>query len=391
MVSYPKDWETVELNKKYKRVSGTPITAEMMANIACAGGNIAVYAGGNTKIKAKSDCIQNSNIINDEVVIVQSRGIIDFIFSDKPCTFKNEFWGYIGDKNNSVKFLYYLLKNNVTYFRTAGEGRSSFSQITKSVTENYSIPNIKITEQQAIVDALTAFDTHINNLAKLIEKKKMIRDGAVEDLVSGKRRLAGFSGKWEYKHVSEVTREIITGGTPSTNVENYWDGEIPWLASTEIHQKKINKATRYITKQGLHNSSAKMALKQSVLIALAGQGKTRGRAAILEKNMAINQSLAALISDNNVDFRFIYYAMEISYDALRELSSGDGGRGGLNKKLIRDFIIAIPTSLLEQQAIADILTAMDKEISDLEEEKEKYIALKAGAMDDLLTGKIRLV
>ena len=107
--------------------------------------------------------------------------------------------------------------------------------------------------------------------------------------------------------------------------------------------------------------------------------------------MAINQSLAALISDNNVDFRFIYYAMEISYDALRELSSGDGGRGGLNKKLIRDFIIAIPTSLLEQQAIADILTAMDKEISDLEEEKEKYIALKAGAMDDLLTGKIRLV
>lgn len=229
MVNYPKDWETVELNKKYRRVSGTPITAEMMANIASVRGNIAVYAGGSTKIKTKSDCIKNSNIINDEVVIVQSRGIIDFIFSDKPCTFKNEFWGYIGDKNNSVKFLYYLLKNNVAYFRIAGEGRSSFSQITKSVTENYIIPNISTTEQQAIADALTAFDTHINNLSKLTEKKKMIRDGAVEDLVSGKRRLAGFSGEWEECELNKIadifdgthqTPKYTLTGVPFVSVEN---------------------------------------------------------------------------------------------------------------------------------------------------------------------------
>ena len=241
-----------------------------------------------------------------------------------------------------------------------------------------------VKEQKIIVKALDSFDKHI-------EKKKMIRDGAVEDLVSGKKRLSNFSGKWDYKPVKSITKDVITGGTPSTNIKEYWGGGIPWLASTEIHQKNIRNATKNISDLGLLNSSAKIAPKDSVLIALAGQGKTRGTAAILGKNMAINQSLAALVCNEDNYYKFLFYAIEMNYEALRELSSGDGGRGGLNKKLIKDFKINIPSDKNEQIAIADILSSMDKEIESLEKEKEKYLQLKSGAMDDLLTGKIRLV
>jgi type I restriction enzyme S subunit len=87
----------------------------------------------------------------------------------------------------------------------------------------------------------------------------------------------------------------------------------------------------------------------------------------------------------------LYYALEKSYEALRELSSGDGGRGGLNKKILKEFEIKVPPSKKEQKAIASILNVMDEEISVLVEERNKIIQIKDGAMDDLLTGKVRLV
>lgn len=95
----------------------------------------------------------------------------------------------------------------------------------------------ELSEQAAIADALDTLDSHIANLAELIEKKKAIRDGALEDLVSGRTRLAGFTEEWIDTTVNDVTQDVITGGTPSTSHPEYWGGTIPWLASTEIHQK----------------------------------------------------------------------------------------------------------------------------------------------------------
>ena len=385
MVNYPKDWETVELNKKYRRVSGTPITAEMMANIASVRGNIAVYAGGSTKIKTKSDCIKNSNIINDEVVIVQSRGIIDFIFSDKPCTFKNEFWGYIGDKNNSVKFLYYLLKNNVAYFRIAGEGRSSFSQITNSVTENYIIPNISTTEQQAIADALTAFDTHINNLSKLTEKKKMIRDGAVEDLVSGKRRLAGFSGEWEECELNKIAD--IFDGTHQT--PKYTLTGVPFVSVENI--TNLYDTDKFISESDFELEFKNIPEKGDILMTRIGD---IGTVSIVTRKSKLAYYVSlALFKRIKICSEFLLYYMRSSafQKELFDRSLNFAIPKKINKGEIGKCNVYFPTNMAEQQAIADILTAMDEEINDLEEEKGKYIALKAGAMNDLLTGKIRLV
>ena len=209
-------------------------------------------------------------------------------------------------------------------------------------------------------------------------------------MISGKARIVGFSGERKEYSINDITCEVITGGTPSTSRREYYGGNIPWLASTEIHQKRITKPTTYITELGLQNSSAKIAPEKSVLIALAGQGKTRGTAAYLTKPMALNQSLAALVTNEKCNPEFLYYLVESMYSSLRELSSGDGGRGGLNKKLIKGVLVTIPIDVDEQEAIANILFAMDEEIRDLETEREKIIQIREGAMDDLLTGRVRL-
>ena len=258
------------------------------------------------------------------------------------------------------------------------------------VLSSIEIPLPQKEEQIAIAETLAIFEDHIANLSELIEKKKAIRDGALEDLVSGRTRLAGFDGKWTDTTINAITKDVITGGTPSTSHPEYWGGKIPWLASTEIHQKLIIRETTGITELGLMNSSAKIAPAESVLIALAGQGKTRGTAAYLLRPMALNQSLAALVTDDDTSSKFLFFLMESLYLSLRELSSGDGGRGGLNKKLLKGVEIHIPSDIREQEAIAEALTDMDSEIRALEEEREKMIQIREGAMDDLLTGRVRL-
>ena len=247
-----------------------------------------------------------------------------------------------------------------------------------------------VDEQGVIARNLRSFDLYIDDLAELIEKKRGIREGALEDLIVGRTRIASYCGERKEYTISDITRTVITGGTPSTARQEYYGGNIPWLSSTEIHQKRIKKPTTYITDLGLQNSSAKIAPERSVLIALAGQGKTRGTAAYLPQPMALNQSLAALITNEKCNPEFLYYLVESMYLSLRELSSGDGGRGGLNKKLIKGVTVTIPVDVAEQEAIADTLTAMDEEIEALEIERDKMIQIREGAMDDLLTGRVRL-
>lgn len=288
------------------------------------------------------------------------------------------------------KYFYYFFSKNFLQEVEKYTAKSTVDSVRRPMIANMEFPLPPFKEQQAIASALSDFDEHIDNLSELIEKKKAIREGALEDLLSGRTRLDGFDGEWIESTIEDSTKEIITGGTPSTTVDKYWGGSIPWLASTEIHQKIITRATKNITKIGLDNSSAKMAPKDSVLIALAGQGKTRGTAAFLAYPMALNQSLAALVAADETDSKFLYYLIENMYLELRELSSGDGGRGGLNKTLIKNINIRLPREIKEQHAIAEVLTAMDEEIESLKIEKEKMIQIKEGAMDDLLIGRVRL-
>ena len=190
--------------------------------------------------------------------------------------------------------------------------------------------------------------TLLTKLKKAMLEKMFPKKGAVIPEI----RFNGFANAWEQQKISDVSK-ITTGGTPSTKVSEYWNpGEIPWLSSGEVHKKYIAFTDNMISGTGMENSSARMVQENSVLIALAGQGKTRGTVAINRIPLTTNQSIAAMTFDNTMNPEFVFSNLEIRYDELRSISSGDGSRGGLNKQLIGNIIIPRP-SLEEQIKIGE--------------------------------------
>lgn len=194
---------------------------------------------------------------------------------------------------------------------------------------------------------------------------------------------------WQCMPISSLS-EIITGGTPSTGVAAYWGGNIRWMNSGELNLKFITEVEGRITNAGLENSSTHLIPKYCVLIGLAGQGKTRGTAAYNLITLCTNQSIAAILPNDSFCPLYLYYFIDSLYLLLRSLSAGDGGRGGLNKKIIGNLKVAIPNSLEEQRAIAEALSDIDKLISALDKKIEKQKMIKQGVMQELLTGKRRL-
>lgn len=397
MVTYPSDWTESKLLDHVDLVQGltyTPENVKPSGTLVLRSSNIQ-----NGTLSLLDNVYVNVNVSEEKMVqpgdiLVCVRNGSSALIGKScilPRLYNTTFGAFMSVlRGDTTGFFAKLFESNIVQEQVRGRSNATINQITKKDFQSIRVTVPDKPEQEEIARTLSQFDTYIDDLTELIEKKRGIRDGALEDLTAGRTRMEGFCGERKEYTISDITRTVITGGTPSTARQEYYGGNIPWLSSTEIHQKRIKKPTTYITDLGLQNSSAKIAPERSVLIALAGQGKTRGTAAYLTRPMALNQSLAALVTNEKCTPEFLYYLIESMYLSLRELSSGDGGRGGLNKKLIKGVTVTIPVDVAEQEAIADTLAAMDQEIEALEIERDKMIQIREGAMDDLLTGRVRL-
>lgn len=185
--------------------------------------------------------------------------------------------------------------------------------------------------------------------------------------------------KWEEKQLGSVCSEIFSGGTPSTLYPEYWNGEIPWLSSGETSRRYIYNTEKTITELGAQNSSTRLAKNGDIVIACAGQGKTRGQVSTIKRDMYINQSVIAIRGDSkNADTDFIYYNLLLRYDELRYLSDASSTRGSITTEMLKKLKIILP-DLPTQQRIADILSTYD----DLIENNNKRIALLEKAAQEL--------
>lgn len=189
---------------------------------------------------------------------------------------------------------------------------------------------------------------------------------------------------WRINTIDEIAR-TSAGGTPSTQIAEYWEGgSIPWMSSGEVHKKRVRSVDQCITQLGYDNSSAKLFPPKTLLIALAGQGKTRGTVAISEVELTTNQSIAGvLINDTLVEPDFVFHNLDSRYDELRSVSGGSG-RAGLNLTIIGEQEILLPP-LSEQQKIASILSSVDDVITRTTVQIDKLKDLKTGMMQELLT------
>lgn len=250
------------------------------------------------------------------------------------------------------------------------------------------VPLPDIAEQDAIAAAMTDVDYLITALERLIAKKQAIKQGMMQQLLTGRTRLPGFNGPWSLRSIGDFA-QVKAGGTPSTAVPRYWGGDIRWMSSGEVHQKRVREVRGRITVDGLRESSAQLLPVGTVLIALAGQGKTRGTVAVSRVELSTNQSIAGILPSKDHDSEFLYYNLDTRYDELRGESAGEGGRGGLNLTIIKSLEVFMP-GIDEQAAIARVLAAVDDEVSGLSNRVDKARAIKQGMMQQLLTGRTRL-
>jgi type I restriction enzyme, S subunit len=181
---------------------------------------------------------------------------------------------------------------------------------------------------------------------------------------------------------------ITAGGTPSRANAEYWNGDIPWVTTSQVDFCTVNHADQFITKEGLNSSAAKLLPRGTLLMALYGQGKTRGKVAILGIDAATNQACAAIALRSGISREFVFHALVGQYDRIRSLSN-TGNQENLSGSLVRSIVIPLPTAR-EQRAIAAALSDVDALLGGLDQLIAKKRDLKQAAMQQLLTGQTRL-
>ena len=260
------------------------------------------------------------------------------------------------DKIINWNFLYYVLKNKEKGLLNKQQ-TGSIPSISKKQVESILVPVPPLEVQDEIVRILDNFTALTAELtAELTARKKQYswyRD-----------YLLKFENKVEIVKLGNVS-ELKSGGTPKTENLEYWEnGIIPWMSSGEVNKGNIYETEKKITKEGYENSNTKMLPKNTVVIALAGQGKTRGTVAITRIELCTNQSLCGIIPNEKLNSDYLYHYLKTQYENLRQLSSGDGTRGGLNLKMIDNYLIPLPP-LEVQKRIVEVLDSFEKICNDL--------------------------
>ena len=289
------------------------------------------------------------------------------------------------DKNISQDYVFQYLGSQYQSIRklsNTGNQENLNGHLVKSIQ----VPVPPLHEQRAIAAALSDVDALISGLDKLIAKKRAVKTAAMQQLLIGKQRLPGFSGEWEAKRFGDVVERIVGGGTPSRSNPAYWGGEIPWMTVKDFANFDPYRAQETITEEGLKHSASHLIPKGIIIMSTR---MALGKAVIYEVDVSINQDLKAIFPKRDMDSRFLYFWFEHHAEMIESLGSGSTVKGISLQDLRRVKFLKAP--LKEQRAIAAVLSDMDAEIGALEGRREKTRRIKQAMMQELLTGRTRLV
>ena len=233
------------------------------------------------------------------------------------------------------------------YFRTPKFQKFMTSEITgiggsltraqpKCVAE-YPVPVLNRKKQDEIVNILDKCKFVIDSRKReLLELDNIIKARFVEMFGSIHE-----STGYPYLALKDLS-DVISGGTPSRGKAEFWNnGTIPWVKTTELKNNVITDVDEYITEEGLVNSSAKLVPAGTILVAMYGQGKTRGMTAYLDIEASTNQACACILPSDKIDSMFMWKYFELSYDKLRSLAQG-AGQPNLNGNMIKNFKVLVP-------------------------------------------------
>lgn len=331
----PDGVEYVKIKDCFNRLKGTPITAGKMKEIENENGEIRVFAGGKTVVNANKEDIPNANIIRIPAVLVQSRGVIDVVYFESPFTFKNEMWAYTHDEKVTVKYLFYVLKNNIQTFRDSASGMGSLPQISLPVTEEFIIPLPPLPVQEEIVRILDNFTELTAELTARKKQYEYYRDS-----------LLTFDDEVELKTLGELC-DIKTGTKP----ENIFDSKNEY--------EYINAGTTNSGYTDTFNCEG-----DTVTTPSRGQGGI-GFVGYQKENFFLGPLCYKMQSKNKqmVLTKYIFYYLKSNNDLLLKIKN-EGGVPSVNRVDLIKLPIILP-SLSEQQRIVDMLDRFDTLCNDI--------------------------
>lgn len=413
----PKDWELQTFEETFRVLSNNTLSRENLNSRYGAVRNIH-YGDILTKFPEVLDCHEEEiPYINDLSLLSSSTQLLqdgDIVIADTaedetvgkatevqnlgnsklvaglhtiPCRVKKGDFapGWLGYYMNSNLFHNQLLPY-ITGIKVSSISKGAISDILIVVPP--------IDEQEKIVQSLNEMQLLMAAETKVVNKIKLVKNGCLSKMFPKKgetvpeMRLPGFTDTWEQRKLGDVA-DIVGGGTPSTAITEYWDGDIDWYAPAEIaDQIFVNSSQRKITTEGLNNSSAKMLPVGTLLFtSRAGIGKT----AILAKEGCTNQGFQSIIPHKDeLDSYFIFSRT----DELKRYGETIGAGSTfveVSGKQMANMTISIPTTMEEQRQIGTYFRNLNNLITLHQCKRDKYVNIKKGMMGDLLTGKIRLV
>lgn len=254
-------------------------------------------------------------------------------------------------------------------------------------------------EQTAIAEALSDVDSLISALKKLIAKKKAIKKGAMQELLTGKKRLPGFSGKWKIELLPKLLQGqngIKIGPFGSQLKKEYLvnTGEFKIYGQENVYEKNFRLGNRYLTKERyLMLKSCELLPGDFVISSMGTVGKCAIIPSNIQKGIMDSHLIRLRFNCKKIESRYILQLFSDKFDFLQsqisKLSVG-GIMEGLSTKIVQSVNVFYPVDVSEQKAICTILNNMDSEIEQLEKKLAKYQQIKEGMIQELLTGRIRL-
>lgn len=306
------------------------------------------------------------------------------------------------DKGNNVEhgFGAYIFKHEevIKELRSMATGMSVFG-ISKGNLNRLNILVPPLSEQRKIAHILSTIQKAIKQQNRLISQTTKLKKALMQKLFSegtkGEKQKQTEIGlvpeSWEVAELGSVA-DVTSGGTPSRDKAEYWEnGIIPWIKTGEVDYCVIKSAEEHITELGLKNSSTKKYPKGTLLMAMYGQGITRGKVAILGIDAAINQACAAIIPKDSTKLmpEYLYYFFEKNYDFVRNLGHG-ANQKNLSGTLIKGIEISYPKDQNEQKEIIRMLQLIDNKKSNSENKKQILNDLFKTLLHELMTGQRRV-
>lgn len=289
------------------------------------------------------------------------------------------------------EYLYYLLSSDMVFAQYISMAAgSSVKNLNKDKVSSLIVAIPAKSEQQKIAEALSDMDNLISSLEKLIEKKKAVKQGAMQELLTGKKRLQGFSGEWQ-KHFLGDLCTICRGGSPRP-IQNFLTTDANGINWIKIGDVGANDKYIKSTAEKIKESGASMSRRVYKGDFILSNSMSFGRPYILNIDGCIHDGWLTIQNyQENFDVNYLYYFLgsEFVKEQYVQMAAGSSVQN-LNKEKVSKLVVYTPT-IKEQTAIASILSDMDAEITILEQKLAKCQKLKQGMIQQLLTGKIRLI